>query len=201
MPNTDNYKFHIPFYVTNDQHSKIIKENVNFLNACLHIALTSQIPDDTIPWVETYNLIPNMFIPVKYCDIIPKDPIYIFTTEGEIYIPPGSREWFTYMYNLERRIRRQQRFDEIAPEATYHGTTFKHLCSRLHHQECLTHIQNTYDEYIRHHIANKNHPDHINNDRKQKNLNRNLNKILSNLKKVAPDTHYGISDDTKAIER
>ncbi|POG74276.1 hypothetical protein GLOIN_2v1839388 [Rhizophagus irregularis DAOM 181602=DAOM 197198] len=58
-------------------------------------------PPDT---TEPYNPIPNMFIPEKYRDIIPKDPIYI----DDRFITPGSREWFTYMYNLEKSIREQE---------------------------------------------------------------------------------------------
>ncbi|CAB5199540.1 unnamed protein product [Rhizophagus irregularis] len=40
-----------------------------------------------------------MFILHKYQNIIPKDPIY--DNNGN-FIVPGSREWFTYMYNLHR---------------------------------------------------------------------------------------------------
>ncbi|PKB95521.1 hypothetical protein RhiirA5_436561 [Rhizophagus irregularis] len=40
-----------------------------------------------------------MFIPHKYRNIIPKDPIY--DNNGN-FIIPGSREWFTYIYNLHR---------------------------------------------------------------------------------------------------
>ncbi|CAB4472860.1 unnamed protein product [Rhizophagus irregularis] len=44
-----------------------------------------------------YNPIPDVFIPKKYHDIIPKDPIYV----NNCYVVPGSREWFTYMYNVD----------------------------------------------------------------------------------------------------
>lgn len=42
-----------------------------------------------------------MFIPHKYRDIIPPDPIY---ADDGSFIVPGSREWFTYMYRLELRL-------------------------------------------------------------------------------------------------
>ncbi|GBC35451.2 hypothetical protein GLOIN_2v1704566 [Rhizophagus irregularis DAOM 181602=DAOM 197198] len=185
-PNADNYQFFIPFYINNSQHANTIKANVNHLGARIHISSTSLSFDDLIPWVEEYNPIPNIFIPLKYRDIIPKEPIYILTEEGDTYIPPGSRQWFTYMYNLEKRIRRQQRFDEQDRQlqaealaewnlreqnnnarAAYYGTSRKHLGSRLRDPVILTTVQNCYDEYIRRHIEDKNHPDHINNERKQ----------------------------------
>ncbi|POG64090.1 hypothetical protein GLOIN_2v1845549 [Rhizophagus irregularis DAOM 181602=DAOM 197198] len=39
-----------------------------------------------------------MFIPHKYRNIIPKDPIY---DEKSSFIVPGSWEWFTFMYKME----------------------------------------------------------------------------------------------------
>ncbi|CAG8780772.1 7092_t:CDS:1, partial [Rhizophagus irregularis] len=38
--------------------------------------------------VAPYNPTPNMFIPHKYRNIIPKEPLY---TEEGVYIVPGSR--------------------------------------------------------------------------------------------------------------
>ncbi|GET54062.1 hypothetical protein GLOIN_2v1779956 [Rhizophagus irregularis DAOM 181602=DAOM 197198] len=46
---------------------------------------------------NNYNPIPDVFIPKKYRDIIPKDLIYM----NDRYVTPGSREWFTYMYNVD----------------------------------------------------------------------------------------------------
>ncbi|PKB99164.1 hypothetical protein RhiirA5_430179 [Rhizophagus irregularis] len=48
--------------------------------------------------VWPYNPIPNMFIPVKYRDIILPDPVY---DDNGSFIIPRSREWFTFMYKLE----------------------------------------------------------------------------------------------------
>ncbi|PKY59627.1 hypothetical protein RhiirA4_515954 [Rhizophagus irregularis] len=63
--------------------------------------LISVTPLSNQPWVREYDPYPDMFIPHKYRDIIPKDPLY--TDTGD-YITPGSRSWFTYMSNLHRRI-------------------------------------------------------------------------------------------------
>ncbi|GBC12239.2 hypothetical protein GLOIN_2v1669148 [Rhizophagus irregularis DAOM 181602=DAOM 197198] len=49
--------------------------------------------------VAPYRPFPDMFIPHKYRNIIPKDPIYDNTGN---FIIPGSREWFTYMHNLHQ---------------------------------------------------------------------------------------------------
>ncbi|CAB4440444.1 unnamed protein product [Rhizophagus irregularis] len=57
--------------------------------------------DRTIATVKRYNPVPNMFIPLKYQKIIPKDLIY--SDQGQ-FIVPGSREWFTYIYNLEKSL-------------------------------------------------------------------------------------------------
>ncbi|CAB5294925.1 unnamed protein product [Rhizophagus irregularis] len=54
---------------------------------------------DTTPSAppSDYNPILDVFIPTKYHDIIPKDPIYM----NNHYVVPGSCEWFTYMYNVD----------------------------------------------------------------------------------------------------
>ncbi|CAG8755034.1 10141_t:CDS:2, partial [Rhizophagus irregularis] len=57
----------------------------------------SQVPTAPLAPPADYNPIPDMFIPSKYHDIIPKDPIYV----NDRYVVPGSREWFTYMYNFD----------------------------------------------------------------------------------------------------
>ncbi|CAB5384316.1 unnamed protein product [Rhizophagus irregularis] len=123
------------------------------------------------------------------------------------------------MHNLEKRIRRQQRFDEQDRQlqaeglaewnlreqnnnatATYYGTSRKHLGSRLRDPLTLTTVQNCYDEYIRHHIKDKNHPDHINNERKQRNLNKNLSKFLKQFTFNSLTRQDDLSDDTKILE-
>ncbi|PKY49304.1 hypothetical protein RhiirA4_465233 [Rhizophagus irregularis] len=85
-----------------------------------------------------------MFVPHKYRNIIPPDPIY---NQDGLYIVPGSREWFTFMYKLEKQLaieaaeKRHQEFlrkEQLAVEeerlkslqsqlayAAYHGTNSK----------------------------------------------------------------------------
>lgn len=57
--------------------------------------------EGTILTALPYNPIPNIFVPHKYRNIIPPDPIY---DQNDSFIVPGSREWFTYMYKLEKRL-------------------------------------------------------------------------------------------------
>ncbi|CAB5128399.1 unnamed protein product [Rhizophagus irregularis] len=110
-------------------------------------------------WVREYNPYPDMFIPYKYRDIIPKDPLY--TNTGD-YIEPGSRSWFSYMCDLHRRIssattsqernyllqseqereriRREllQKEQAINSEARYYGTSVHTLSRRKHASKMLT---------------------------------------------------------------
>ncbi|PKC64564.1 hypothetical protein RhiirA1_442775 [Rhizophagus irregularis] len=59
--------------------------------------ITSQ-KDVVVHTVEQYNPVPAGFFPSKYKDIIPKEPLY--TSAGD-FIIPGSRQWFTRMYQLD----------------------------------------------------------------------------------------------------
>ncbi|CAB4376307.1 unnamed protein product [Rhizophagus irregularis] len=54
--------------------------------------------DILVHTVEQYNPVPAGVFPSKYKDIIPKEPLY--TSAGD-FIIPGSREWFTRMYQLD----------------------------------------------------------------------------------------------------
>lgn len=89
-PNADDYNFLIPFYANNPSRSNTIMDNVKLLTSRLHISPTLSNHINLVHWIEPYNLIPNMFIPKKYRDIIPKDFIYITTDKGEVYVSPGS---------------------------------------------------------------------------------------------------------------
>ncbi|PKY61325.1 hypothetical protein RhiirA4_486149 [Rhizophagus irregularis] len=127
--------------------------------------------DTLVHTVEQYNPIPNMFIPLKYRDIIPKEPLY---TPLGVYIIPGSREWFTYMYNLdlgrrnlpsaprlsraERRVlKNNQRIKAVAEGSLLHGTSVKHYEQRVeakkwltlvldYHHNKMTHLTARYDD-------------------------------------------------------
>ncbi|PKY61883.1 hypothetical protein RhiirA4_487483 [Rhizophagus irregularis] len=98
-----------------------------------------------IPTVAPYNPKPKGFIPVKYQNIIPRDPIY--STDGT-FIIPGSREWFTYMNNLEKRIRSEDAGKEAArlkkQEILDHSSTEKHHDLRQSMKKCLTTLTDFY---------------------------------------------------------
>ncbi|GBC32698.2 hypothetical protein RIR_jg12093.t1 [Rhizophagus irregularis DAOM 181602=DAOM 197198] len=59
-----------------------------------------------------------MFIPHKYRDIIPTEPLY--STPDGVFIVPGSREWFTYMSTLEKKIRADITFQRTWEKALAH---------------------------------------------------------------------------------
>jgi len=85
-PNANDYPFMVPFFMTNSFHKK------KFIS---HLNNSTRSGPSAPP--SNFNPIPDMFIPMKYRDIIPKNPIYV----DNQYVAPGSREWFTYLYNLD----------------------------------------------------------------------------------------------------
>ncbi|PKB96620.1 hypothetical protein RhiirA5_434527 [Rhizophagus irregularis] len=87
IPNADDYSFLAPYFATNFNHKQQIMTK---------LTKASSSTGPSAPPVN-YNPIPDVFIPKKYHDIIPKDPIYV----NNCYVVPGSREWFTYMYNVD----------------------------------------------------------------------------------------------------
>ncbi|CAB4389861.1 unnamed protein product [Rhizophagus irregularis] len=87
IPTANDYPFLVPYFAMDSNHKKQIMTRLT--NASTSTG-PSAPPDD-------YNPIPDIYIPEKYHDIIPKDPIYV----DDRYIVPGSREWFTYMYNVD----------------------------------------------------------------------------------------------------
>ncbi|EXX56844.1 hypothetical protein RirG_212550 [Rhizophagus irregularis DAOM 197198w] len=109
-PNPEDYPFLVPFYAKRHLNENKTWKNINTLSKHLNPPTPSKITPKPPDVTEPFNPIPNMFIPKKYRDIIPKDPIYV----NNCFITPGSREWFTYMYNLEKSIDEQaeQEFNE-----------------------------------------------------------------------------------------
>ncbi|PKY53157.1 hypothetical protein RhiirA4_471209 [Rhizophagus irregularis] len=105
-----------------------------------------------------------MFIPEKYRDIIPKDPIYV----NNRFIIPGSCEWFTYMYNLEKSIREQR---DLEYDKWFHGETariqqnmadnqarwahVKHFHVHKERIKSLTDSTNDFHNYISDHLKKK----------------------------------------------
>ncbi|PKC67298.1 hypothetical protein RhiirA1_458629 [Rhizophagus irregularis] len=85
-------------FTTPVKHLHYKKTSTN--NIPIGTATTSaSAPNNEILYtVAPYNPLPDIFIPIKYRDIIPPDPIY---NNFGSFIVPGSREWFTYMYHLD----------------------------------------------------------------------------------------------------
>ncbi|PKY48636.1 hypothetical protein RhiirA4_422324 [Rhizophagus irregularis] len=79
------YNFNIPYFTGLDS-ADIMRSNI--LSVSMEDLDTTI--DRTIATVKRYNPVPNMFIPLKYQKIIPKDLIY--SDQGQ-FIVPGSREW------------------------------------------------------------------------------------------------------------
>ncbi|CAB5192882.1 unnamed protein product [Rhizophagus irregularis] len=154
---SEDYGFSTPHYykTTNHADSRAGRPIIRGYN---HL-IPEISPFSDQPWVREYDPYPDMFIPYKYRDIIPKDPLY--TDTGD-YIRPGSRSWFTYMCNLHRRISsattsqerkyllqsEQEREREtrellqkeqaIKAEAQYYGTSVHTLSRRRHASKMLT---------------------------------------------------------------
>ncbi|PKY50923.1 hypothetical protein RhiirA4_446607 [Rhizophagus irregularis] len=139
-PQANKFKFKIPIYRQNSHIAPVQQPIIEDI----------EIIEGPILMVPTYNPIPDMFIPHKYRNIIPPHPIY--DNVGR-YIIPGSREWFTYMYHLEKRLAIEnerirfeecQRQERLALEeqrikslqadiaqATYYGTTPSYFEKRM----------------------------------------------------------------------
>ncbi|PKY62058.1 hypothetical protein RhiirA4_432255, partial [Rhizophagus irregularis] len=106
-PNPDDYPFLVPYYAKRHPNENKTWKNIKTLSKHLNQPITPKITPKPSDTTEPFNPIPDMFIPEKYRDIIPKDPIYV----NDRFITPGSREWFTYMYNLEKSIKEQEIID------------------------------------------------------------------------------------------
>ncbi|PKC52806.1 hypothetical protein RhiirA1_480642 [Rhizophagus irregularis] len=84
-PNPEDYPFLVPFYTKRHPNENRTWKNINTLSKHLNQPDTPKIIPKPLDFTEPYNPIPNMFIPEKYRDIIPKDPIYI----DDHFITPG----------------------------------------------------------------------------------------------------------------
>ncbi|GET65560.1 hypothetical protein GLOIN_2v1614013 [Rhizophagus irregularis DAOM 181602=DAOM 197198] len=85
-----NYGFVTPYRIDQHNNQKKLISSATF---------TNEYSPKVFHTVAPYWPYPDMFIPHKYRNIIPKDLIY--NNKGN-FIIPGSREWFTYMYNLHQ---------------------------------------------------------------------------------------------------
>ncbi|PKK69113.1 hypothetical protein RhiirC2_832594 [Rhizophagus irregularis] len=141
-----NYKFWTPFFGRPGKRITTIR-------------LDDTSSPNIIYTVASYNPIPNMFIPHKYRNIIPKEPLY---TEEGVYIVPGSREWFTYMYNLHINLpppltkaqhhalrlenERIENIRQIKEEAILKGTSTNRVGKRRHLAFTLTRISERFHD-------------------------------------------------------
>ena len=140
VPLVKDYAFTIPHRIVN--HGQV---NIN----------TLLLPTLPVHTAEPYNPIPDMFVPMKYRDIIPSDPIY--TNDGT-FIVPGSREWFTYMYRLELSTREARKNDRIRirrdqlrllqQNAAINGTSVKHYHQRQEEVVDLTKRNDRFHDTI-----------------------------------------------------
>ncbi|PKY56499.1 hypothetical protein RhiirA4_476834 [Rhizophagus irregularis] len=154
---SDDYGFSTPHYYKTTNYATPHADGRPIVRG--YNRFISPIPLRDQPWVENYNPYPDMFVPHKYRNIIPTDPIF---TDTGAYVMPGSRNWFTYMYGLHRRIssatsseertyllqsaterekaRREllQKEQAIELEATFYGTNVRTLPRRIQKTKMLT---------------------------------------------------------------
>ncbi|PKY60053.1 hypothetical protein RhiirA4_517101 [Rhizophagus irregularis] len=157
---SDLYGFRTPHYYSTANHANGWTDGRPIAQSHARLHSTYSIfPNTNQSWVQEYNPYPDMFIPHKYRDIIPKDPLY---TNLGIYIVPGSCTWFTYMSNLhnnrptrerlqarrrilrlaDERIKRNeellQQENELKIAANFYGTSVHTLPRRKRQIEILS---------------------------------------------------------------
>ncbi|PKK69087.1 hypothetical protein RhiirC2_781440 [Rhizophagus irregularis] len=98
IPKQKDYNFTIPHYFGNNMNTTNKSKTTSNTSSATAMTSASVANNEILFTVAPYNPTPDMFIPLKYRDIIPPDPIY--DTLGS-FIIPGSREWFAYMYQLD----------------------------------------------------------------------------------------------------
>ncbi|POG57571.1 hypothetical protein GLOIN_2v1791645 [Rhizophagus irregularis DAOM 181602=DAOM 197198] len=136
IPKQKDYNFTIPHYFgTNTNTTNRLKASYN-ISITTATTSASVLNNEILYTVAPYNPIPDMFIPVKYQDIIPPDPIY--DNLGS-FIIPGSREWFTYMYqlDLETRDERLGKADDAKFAARMDELYAKSVASKLRYKHYL----------------------------------------------------------------
>ncbi|PKB93535.1 hypothetical protein RhiirA5_387174, partial [Rhizophagus irregularis] len=120
---------------TNTTSRPLATNNISIVKPTTSVSISN---DELLYTVAPYNPVPYMFIPIKYRDIIPPDPIY---DNFGSFIIPGSREWFTYMYQLDldthdERLRKAEDAKFIAriDELTAEGDAAR-LCYKIYQEE------------------------------------------------------------------
>jgi hypothetical protein len=100
-PDANDYNFLVPFFTARVPHDTMIHPMEASTSSTSVLPNDITASDQLIPTVAPFNPIPNMFVPMKYRNIISPQPIY--NDKGD-FIVLGSLEWFTYMYELEKQL-------------------------------------------------------------------------------------------------
>ncbi|PKY52410.1 hypothetical protein RhiirA4_470026 [Rhizophagus irregularis] len=208
IPAQKDYKFNIPHYFRAELKKMTLSK----------VGSSPKILDDDVPDLSTddhiihsvspYNPIPDMFIPLKYRDIIPPDPIY---DDNGSFIIPGSREW-SHIYRLDLDTRDEHlkkaemaRIAEahaywdneskariearLKADATYYSTSPKYVDYRR--KEKKQKIKVEMDTFINH---------HPNITRAEAQHRKNFRINSHDNKGKAIITHPYTSDETKELE-
>ncbi|CAG8767158.1 8169_t:CDS:2, partial [Rhizophagus irregularis] len=206
IPNADDYPFLVPFFAMDANHKKQIMTKL------------SHVPTAPLAPPADYNPIPDMFIPSKYHDIIPKDPIYV----NDRYVIPGSWKYiprrpiyrsqvvgnYVLTHIVEKaQIKSLEKLKAIAlrKESAYHGTTPKHYYSRINTIKSLTEASDNFHTRIPNYLVKrKENHDHGSSNAT---LDKYLTKFLKNNRlrtqgAMRFPTHIvaTVSDDTAEFE-
>ncbi|PKK67416.1 hypothetical protein RhiirC2_714136 [Rhizophagus irregularis] len=123
----DDYPFLVPYFAMDSNHKKQIMTGLNQASSSTG---PSAPPDN-------YNPIPNVYIPEKYHDIIPKDPIYV----DDRY--------------AQRERPKKLKADVSLTEAAYHGTTPKHYPARVNTIKSLIDASDSFHSRIPNYLAKR----------------------------------------------
>ncbi|PKK61663.1 hypothetical protein RhiirC2_791479 [Rhizophagus irregularis] len=114
IPKQKDYNFTIPHYFNTNTNTGTRPKALRNISVATAMTSASVPNNENLYTVAPYNPVPDMFIPIKYRDIIPPDPIY---DNSGSFIIPGSRAWFTYMHQLDLDTRDDRL--EKANDATF----------------------------------------------------------------------------------
>ncbi|CAB4422657.1 unnamed protein product [Rhizophagus irregularis] len=200
---SDDYGFSTPHYYKTTNYDILRGDGRPIIRG--YDRLKSATPLNDQYWVREYDPYPDMFIPYKYRDIIPKDPLY---TDTGAYITPGSRTWFTYIIEL---LRKEQ---ALKTEAQFYGTSVHTLPRRQKTTKMLTGKTRHFHERMIHLTTiNLKGKDVVRHEELQAemesfelyynsgvNFNQTSKKAKGKLRKEILNEEEVTSDDTKELE-
>ncbi|PKB94968.1 hypothetical protein RhiirA5_437665 [Rhizophagus irregularis] len=134
IPKQKDYNFTIPHCFGANTNTTTASRTTHNISIVTDSTLDSAPNEELLYTAAPYNPIPNMFIPIKYRDIIPPDPIY---DNFGSFIVPGSREWFTYMNKLDiaTRDERLEKAEAIKFNARMDELYTEGVASRLRYNQ------------------------------------------------------------------